>query len=77
MNSELLNQSNGSDAFGPYVGEADPVSLVEVVVPPGWRVRVVEGGEFRVRLSPIQAESEDDTDSVNVSPNQSRGGGPG
>jgi hypothetical protein len=74
MNSELSRSEIDDDPFGPYAPEAESVSLVEVTVPPGWRVRVVEGGEFQVRVSPIEAESEDGADSVNVSPNQSRGG---
>lgn len=65
-----------SDPFGPYTAPDTTVCVVEVVVPPGWRVRVVEGAEFRVRLSPADAESNDDGDSNNVSPNQSRGGNP-
>lgn len=61
------------DPFGPYSTDGQPVRLVEVEVPPGWRVRVIEGSEFQVRVSAIEAESDDDGDSVNVSPSQSRG----
>ncbi len=65
--------SSEPDPFGPYTADIEPVRLVEVEVPPGWRVRVVEGTEFQVRLSAIEAESDDDGDSNNVSPPQSRG----
>ena len=73
MNTPRFSNSSNSDAFGPYATEIEPVRLVEVEVPPGWRVRVVEGTEFQIRLSSIEAESDDDGDSVNVSPGQSRG----
>ena len=62
-----------SDPFGPYTTDLEPARIVEVEVPPGWRVRVIEGTEFQVRLSGIDAESDDDGDSNN-SPGQSRGG---
>jgi hypothetical protein len=77
MNTPTPTLSNGldRDPFGPYTADVEPVRLVEVEVPRGWRVRVVEGTEFRVRLSAIEAESDDDGDSNNVSPPQSRGSG--
>lgn len=62
-----------ADPFGPYSTEVEPTQLVEIEVPPGWRVRVIQGAEFQVRLLPIEAESDDDGDSVNVSPPESRG----
>ncbi len=64
---------NETDPFGPYTTDGEEARLVEVEVPRGWRVRVIEGSEFQVRLSSIAAESDDDGDSVNVSPSQSRG----
>jgi hypothetical protein len=68
-----MNRLQTTDAFGPYT-ETDTVKLVEVEVPPNWRVRVIEGTDFQVRLSSIEAESDDEGDSVNVSPNQSKAG---
>jgi hypothetical protein len=62
-----------SDPFGPLAAEPEATRLVEIEIPPGWRVRVIQGSEFQVRLSPIEAESDDDGDSVNVSPSQSKG----
>jgi len=73
MNSRLSNQSK-NDPFGPYTADIEPARLVEVEVPSGWRVRVIEGTEFQIKLSSIDAESDDQGDSNNVSPNQSRGG---
>jgi hypothetical protein len=64
--------SDNSDPFGPLAAEAEAIRLVEIEVPPGWRVRVIEGSEFQVRLSAIEAESDDDGDS-GVSPSQSKG----
>ena len=64
---------DNSDPFGPLAGEPEATRLVEIEIPPGWRVRVIQGSEFQVRLSPIEAESDDDGDSVNVSPSQSKG----
>ena len=69
MNNRM---STLTDPFGPYV-EPVAVKLVEIEIPPNWRVRVIEGTEFQVRLSSIEAESDDDGDSVNVSPIQSKG----
>jgi hypothetical protein len=63
--------SDNPDPFGPLAAEAEAIRLVEIEVPPGWRVRVIEGSEFQVRLSAIEAESDDDGDSV--SPTQSKG----
>ena len=71
--NRLPNSSTSSDPFGPYT-DAESVKLVEVEVPPNWRVRVIEGTEFQVRLTSIESESDDDGDSVNVSPNQSKAG---
>ena len=71
---EPSKPSEPSDPFGPYTTEVEPARLVEVEVPPGWSVRVIEGTEFQVRLSGIDSESDDDGDSDNVSPQQSRGG---
>jgi hypothetical protein len=73
MNSRSNTTTVVPDPFGPYTTAEEPARLVEVEVPPGWRVRVVEGAEFSVRLSSIDAESDDQGDSNNVSPNQSRG----
>ena len=53
--------------------EAEAIRLVEIEIPPGWRVRVIEGSEFQVRLAAIEAESDDDGDSNGVSPSQSKG----
>ena len=58
MSSRLNTPSAVTDPFGPYTVQDEPARLVEVEVPPGWRVRVVEGTEFRVRLSAVDAESE-------------------
>jgi hypothetical protein len=69
----LLRISETVDAFGPYT-ETETVKLVEIEVPPNWRVRVIEGTEFQIRLSSIESESDDDGDSINVSPNQSKAG---
>jgi len=72
--STARKKHNGvSDPFGPYPTEVEATRLVEVEVPPGWRVRVIQGAEFQIRLLPLEAESDDDGDSVNVSPSQSRG----
>jgi hypothetical protein len=65
--------SDNPDPFGPLAAEAEAIRLVEIEVPPGWRVRVIEGSEFQVRLSAIEAESDDDGDSGGVSPTQSKG----
>lgn len=65
--------SDNSDPFGPLAAEAEAIRLVEIEIPPGWRVRVIEGSEFQVRLAAIEAESDDDGDSNGVSPSQSKG----
>ena len=65
--------SDNSDPFGPLAAEAEAIRLVEIEIPPGWRVRVIEGSEFQVRLAAIEAESDDDGDSNGVSPGQSKG----
>lgn len=62
-----------SDPFGPLAVEPEAVRLVEIEIPAGWRVRVIEGAEFQVRLSAIEAESDDDSDSNGVTPSQSKG----
>jgi len=68
-----MSVSRLDDAFGPYV-DSETVKLVEIEVPPNWRVRIIEGTEFQVRLCSVEAESDDEGDSVNVSPNQSKAG---
>jgi hypothetical protein len=68
-----LQTYDASDPFGPYT-ETEPIQLVEVEVPPNWRVRVIEGTQFQVRLASIESESDDEGDSINVSPNQSKAG---
>lgn len=65
--------SQNADPFGPLAAETEAIRLVEIEVPAGWRVRVIEGSEFQVRLSAIEAESDDDGDSNGVSPSQSKG----
>jgi hypothetical protein len=73
MNTSRLGNGLKDDPFGPYTEDIAPPCLVEITVPSQWRVRVVEGAEFNVRLLAIEAESDDDGDSDNVSPNQPRG----
>ena len=73
MPTNRLQTNDTSDPFGPYT-ETEPIQLVEVEVPPNWRVRVIEGTEFQVRLASIESESDDEGDSINVSPNQSKAG---
>ncbi len=70
---KTTNRISDPDPFGPLAAEPEPSKLVEIEIPTGWRVRVIQGSEFQVRLSAIEAESDDDGDSVNVSPGQSKG----
>lgn len=63
-----------TDLFGPFTTETETQRLVEVQIPPGWKVQVLNGSEFQVRMLPIETESEDEADSQPFSPNQSKSG---